>query len=184
MGRTILLTGRPGVGKTTIIREIAAQLGHAAGGFYTAEIREAGRRRGFRIVTLDGKEGILAHVDLKSQPCVSRYGVNLKDLEEIGVAALLRSVVKGSCVVVDEIGKMELFSQTFRDAVLAAVEAHSPVVGTVMKSRSRWTDALKALPQVTILEVTEANRDLMARRVLKMLDTRQGTAPRSQQALD
>ena len=184
MGRTILLTGRPGVGKTTIITEIAEQLGEKAGGFYTAEIREGGRRRGFRIVTLDGIEGILAHVDIKTRPRVSKYGVNLKDLEEIGVAALLRAVDKCSCVVVDEIGKMELFSQAFRDAVMAAVGGDSPMVGTVMKSRDRWTDALKALPQVTILEVAGANRDQMAQRVLKMLGSPHKTAPKSQQALD
>lgn len=167
-----MLTGRPGVGKTTIIREIAEQLGEAAGGFYTAEIGASGRRRGFRIVTLDGREGILAHMDVKGPPRVSKYGVNLKDLEEIGAAAVLRAVDKDSCVVVDEIGKMELFSQPFRDAAMAAVEGDSLVVGTVMKSPSRWTDALKALPQVKVLEVTEANRQRMAQRVLRMLGTR------------
>ena len=169
MGRTILLTGRPGVGKTTIIRDIAERLGNAAGGFYTAEIREGGRRRGFRIVTLDGEQGILSHVDIEGPPRVGKYGVNLIDLEEIGVAALLRAMGEDSCVVVDEIGKMELYSQPFRNAVMTAVEGDSLVVGTVMKTRKRWADDLKGLPQVTVLEVTEANRDQMARRVLSML---------------
>ena len=169
MGRTILLTGRPGVGKTTIIRDIAEQLGDVAGGFYTAEVRESGRRRGFRIVTLDGNEGILSHVDIEGPPRVGKYGVNLGDLEEIGVAALLRAMDEDSCVVVDEIGKMELSSQPFRNAIVAAVEGDSLVVGTVMKSRNPWVDDLKALPQVTVLEVTEANRDYMAQRVLSLL---------------
>jgi len=171
MGRTILLTGRPGVGKTTIIKSVAEGLRDAAGGFYTAEIRQGGRRRGFKIVTLDGKEGILSHVDIKGPPRVSKYGVNLRDLEEIGVTALLQAVTEGRCVVVDEIGKMELFSRRFRDAIAAAVESDSLVVGTVMKSRNPWVDDLKALPQVTVLEVTEANRDHMAQRVLRLLDT-------------
>ena len=176
MGRTVLLTGRPGVGKTTIIRDIAEQLGNAAGGFYTAEIRESGRRRGFRIVTLDGKQGILSHVDIKGPPRVGKYGVNLKDLEEIGVAALLRAENEGACIVVDEIGKMELSSQPFRNAIVTAVEGDSLVVGTVMKSRNRWADDLKGLPQVTVVEVTKANRDQMAQRVLSMLGARLKTA--------
>ena len=176
MGRTVLLTGRPGVGKTTIIRDIAEQLGNAAGGFYTAEIRESGRRRGFRIVTLDGKQGILSHVDIKGPPRVGKYGVNLKDLEEIGVAALLRAENEGACIVVDEIGKMELSSQPFRNAIVTAVEGDSLVVGTVMKSRNRWADDLKGLPQVTVVEVTKANRDQMAQRVLSMLGARYKTA--------
>jgi nucleoside-triphosphatase len=170
MGRTILLTGRPGVGKTTIVKEIAESLGDSAGGFYTAEIREGGRRQGFKIVTLGGEEGILAHVDVEGPPRVSKYGVNLKDLEGVGVAALIQAVANGRCVVVDEIGKMELFSQRFREVVLAAIEGDSTVVGTVMKARNPWVDDLRTLRQVAILEVTEANRDHMAQRVLSLLD--------------
>jgi nucleoside-triphosphatase len=170
MGRTILLAGRPGVGKTTIIREIAERLGNSAGGFYTAEIRKGGRRQGFKIITLDGEEGILSHVDVKGPPRVSKYGVNLRDLEGIGVTALIQAVTNERCVVVDEIGKMELLSQRFREVVLAAIEGDSTVVGTVLKAWNPWVDDLKALPQVTILEATEANRDHMAQRVLSLLD--------------
>jgi nucleoside-triphosphatase len=172
MGRTILLTGHPGVGKTTIIKGIAESLGDSAGGFYTSEIREAGRRQGFKIVTLDGEEGILAHADVKGPPRVSKYGVNLRDLEGVGVAALMQAMANARCVVVDEIGKMELFSERFREVVMAAIEGDSMVVGTAMKARNAWVDDLKALPQVTIVEVTEANRDHMAQRVLSLLDIR------------
>jgi nucleoside-triphosphatase len=169
MGRTILLTGRPGVGKTTIIREIADELGAAAGGFYTAEIRESGRRQGFKIVTLDGKEGILSHVDIKGTPRVSKYGVNLKDLEEIGVTALRRAVADADYVLVDEIGKMELFSEEFRRTVLEAIRSDKPVVGTVLRSRNRWVDGLTTLPEVSVLEVTEANRASVVQHVLDLL---------------
>jgi nucleoside-triphosphatase len=171
MGRTILLTGRPGVGKTTIIKQIAERLGDSAGGFYTTEIREGGRRLGFKIVTLDGREGVLSHVDIKRPPRVSKYGVNLKDLEEIGVAALRRAVAEAQWVVVDEIGKMELFSEAFRAAIVEAIESDAVVVGTVMSSRNAWVDRVKNLPQVNVLEVTTANRDQMAQRVLDLLHT-------------
>jgi nucleoside-triphosphatase len=169
MGRTILLTGRPGIGKTTIIREIADTLGAAAGGFYTAEIREGGRRQGFKLVTLDGKEGILSHVDIKGTPRVSRYGVCLEDLEEIGVTALRGAIADSDYVLVDEIGKMELFSGEFRKAVLEAIRSDVPVVGTVLRGRNVWVDNLKALPEVTVVEVTEANRSGMPRYVLDLL---------------
>jgi nucleoside-triphosphatase len=169
MGRTILLTGRPGVGKTTIIRQIADALGGPAGGFYTGEIRERGRRRGFKIVTLDGEEGILSHVDIKGPPRVGRYGVNLRDLERIGVAAVRRAVTDAEYVVIDEIGKMELFSEQFREAVLEAIRSDKPVLGTVLRGTNQWVDDLKALPEVTVLEVTQANRDGMGERVLDLL---------------
>ena len=174
MAHTILLTGRPGVGKTTVIRKIAEALGAAAGGFYTAEIREHGQRKGFKIVTLAGNEGILAHVDIKGAPRISKYGVNLRDLEEIGVASLRRAVHQARYVVIDEIGKMELFSDEFRQAVMEAVRSDRCVVATMMRGQNRWVEELTALSQVCVLELTEANRDQMAQRVLDLFRDNSG----------
>ncbi len=169
MARTILLTGRPGVGKTTVIKRVVERLGRHAGGFYATEIRKGGRRQGFRIVTLDGQEGVLSHVDIKGRPRVSRYGVNTRDLEEVGVAALRRAAMDADLIVVDEIGKMELFSEAFRRAVAEAIEGDKPVLGTVMASPEPWVDALKGLPQVTVLEVTRENREQLVSLVIELL---------------
>jgi nucleoside-triphosphatase len=165
MGKTILLTGRPRVGKTTIIKEVVRSLPGQAGGFYTEEIRERGRRQGFKIVTLDGREGILAHVDIKSPMRVSKYGVNLADLEGIGVTAIREAIARKDYVVIDEIGKMELFSKAFKDAVWEAVHSDKLVLGTITLRPHPWADRIKALPQVTVVEVTKANRDKIARQI-------------------
>ena len=170
MGKTILLTGRPRVGKTTIIKDVVTRLPGQAGGFYTEEMRERGRRQGFKIVTLDGREGVLAHVGIKSRMRVSKYGVNLADLEGIGVAAIREALAQKDCVVIDEIGKMELFSQAFRDAVWEAIHSDRPVLGTITLRPHPWADRVKALPQVTVVEVTPANRDEIARQVLDWLE--------------
>jgi len=170
MGRTILLTGRPRVGKTTIIKDVVRSLPGQAGGFYTEEMRERGRRQGFKIVTLDGQEGVLAHVGIKSRMRVSKYGVKLADLEGIGVAAIREALGQKDYVVIDEIGKMELFSQAFRDAVWAAVHSDKPVLGTITLASHPWANNVKALPQVTIIEVTLANRDRISQRVLDSLE--------------
>lgn len=165
MGKTILLTGRPRVGKTTIIKDVVRRLSGQAGGFYTEEIKERGRRQGFKIVTLDGQEGILAHVDIKSPMRVSKYGVTLADLEDIGVAAIREAIAQKDYVVIDEIGKMELFSKAFRDTVWAAIHSDTFVLGTITLRSHSWADSVKALPQVTIIEVTQANRDEIARQI-------------------
>ncbi len=169
MGKTVLLTGRPGVGKTTLIKDVVKKLPGQAGGFYTEEMRERGRRQGFKIVTLDGREGILAHVSIKSRMRVSKYGVKLADLEDIGVAAIREAIAQKEYVIIDEIGKMELFSQAFKDAVWEAVHSDKSVLGTVTLSSHPWADSIKALPQVTVIEVTLANRDKVARQVMDML---------------
>jgi nucleoside-triphosphatase THEP1 len=78
MSNKILLTGRPGSGKTTVIEwALAAMPKVQAGGFFTCEIRDAqGTRLGFEIVTLDGQETTLAHVRIRSAQRVGKYGVS------------------------------------------------------------------------------------------------------------
>jgi nucleoside-triphosphatase len=167
MGRTLLLTGRPGIGKTTVVKAAAKTLGDRAGGFYTEEIRGPGGRKGFCLVTLDGREAVMAHVDLKGpgRPRVSRYGVDVSAIERVGVAALRRAMQNGQIVVIDEIGKMELFCGPFKDVVLQEVGGPHVVVATVMSKPNPWVDALKAMPQIEIWEVTTKNRDGMAEKV-------------------
>jgi len=169
VSKTILLTGRPRVGKTTIIKEVVKRLPGRVGGFYTEEIRERGHRQGFRIVTLDRQEGILAHVNVKSRYRVSKYGVDLVSLERVGVTAIRHAIIASDCVVIDEIGKMELFSAAFKEAVLAAIESDKLVLGTIMLRSHPWADAVKAHPQVTLIKITEANRDMAVQLVLDFL---------------
>jgi nucleoside-triphosphatase len=174
MGHTLLLTGRPGVGKTTVIQAVAQSLGQRAGGFYTEEIRGPGGRKGFRLVTLDGHEAVMAHVNLRGhgRPRVSRYGVDVGAIERVGVAAVRRAMQQGQTVVVDEIGKMELFCGPFKEAVLRAVGGPYMVVATAMAKPNPWVDGLKAMPNVTTWEVTVANRDRLAERVLRWAEER------------
>jgi nucleoside-triphosphatase len=169
VAKTILLMGRPRVGKTTIIKEVVKRLPGRVGGFYTEEIKERGQRQGFRIVTLDGQEGILAHIDVRSRYRVSKYGVDLVSLERVGVTAIQHAIVASDCVVIDEIGKMELFSAAFKEAVLAAVESDKLVLGTIMLRSHPWADVIKAHARVTLIQITEANRGTVVQLILDSL---------------
>ena len=112
-----VITGKPSVGKTSVIKKIIPLLGTSAGGFFTEEIRVMDRRMGFRIVTLDGEEGIMAHVDFNSNYKVGKYRVDLDSFEKVAIPALEKAVMDKSIIVIDEIGKMELFSTKFRELV-------------------------------------------------------------------
>jgi nucleoside-triphosphatase len=160
----LLLEGRPGVGKTTVavrLIEILQADGLRVTGFVTRELRgERGRRLGFQLETVDGRHGLLAHVDLSGGPRVGRYGVALDDLERLAVPVLERAA-GGSIVVVDELGKMELASAPFRDAVAGVLERPLPLVATVHAFGHPFTDAVKRNPAVTVVPVTRGNRDAL-----------------------
>ena len=157
MKQAYLLTGRPGTGKTSIIKQAVAGMKGKAGGFYTEEMRSRGVREGFRLVTLDGQSAILAHISIHSPYLVSKYGVDIDSLDRVGVSALRQAAQQCDLVVIDEIGKMELFSANFRDAVLQIINGEKRVLGTIMLSPHPWADAIKRQSQVNLIEVTRYN---------------------------
>jgi nucleoside-triphosphatase len=171
MARTLLLSGWPGMGKTTVIKAIAQQLGERADGFYTEEIRVHGQRQGFLLRDLRGEQATLAHVQLKRAggPSVGRYGVDTAALDRVGVVAMQRGLAQGQVIIVDEIGKMELFSRAFKAALLAVLDAQVPLIATVMARPHPWVDALKTRSEVTLWQVTLENRNALPSRVLDWL---------------
>jgi nucleoside-triphosphatase len=155
----LLIEARPGAGKTTALSRLAERLrddGVAPSGFLTSEMREGGRRVGFEIETFDGERGLLAHVDIAGPPRVGRYGVDLEEFERLALPSL---EAPGSVVLIDELGKMELASERFREAVLGLFEGDVAIVATVHTFRHPFTDALKARRDVSLVKLTRSNRD-------------------------
>lgn len=169
MTTAYLLTGSPGVGKTTLIRDVLSKVSKRAGGFYTQEIRSGSTRQGFKIITLDGKEALLAHTGVSSPYRVGKYGVDLQSLEDTAVAAVHRAIEESELIVIDEIGRMELFSPRFREAVLKAVDSGKQVLGTIMLKPHPFTDEIKRHPAVTVIHLNRDNRNEVAARILDWL---------------
>lgn len=158
MKQVYLLTGRPGTGKTSLIKQAISGVEAKAGGFYTEEIRSQGVRKGFKLVTLDGEEAILSHIKIQSRYRVGKYGVDVDVVDRVGVAALQEAMQLCSLVVVDEIGRMELFSDSFRKTILEIIDSGKRLLGTIMFNPNKWADTIKRKPEVRIVPVTGANR--------------------------
>jgi nucleoside-triphosphatase THEP1 len=169
MKRVLLLTGQPGTGKTALIKEALTRTRVKAAGFYTEEIRTGGIRQGFKIVTLDGQEAIFAHVGISSPYQISKYRVDTAALERVGVSALRRAVQEFDLIVIDEIGKMELISHQFREAVTQAINSDKKVLGTIMFNPHPFGDEIRLRPEVKTLLVTRDNRIDVMEKVLNWL---------------
>ncbi len=156
----VLLTGPPGVGKTTLalhVVDILRKRGEHLAGFTTSEIRRSGRRSGFTITGLGGLERTLA-VRGGPGPQVGPYGVDVGAFEEVALLELENGLELGSTLVIDEIGRMELLSEPF-GALLGEIFASPRVVATIHAHRHPLTDDLKQRRGVHLIEVEHGRRD-------------------------
>ncbi len=158
----ILLTGSPGIGKTTAIQRIVRGLrGIKCAGFYTDEKRERGQRRGFMIRTLDGEEGTLALVGGGKGPRVGRYVVRIEEFESVALPRIDPEKSPAELYVIDEIGKMELMSKKFRESIISLLAQQSNLLATVAVRGKGFLDQVKGRNDVELVEVTKENRDLL-----------------------
>ncbi|KAH8322242.1 hypothetical protein KR059_009344, partial [Drosophila kikkawai] len=172
-----------GVGKTTLVRRICSKLGgkgHSLQGFYTEEVREAGngQRIGFDVVTLSGERGILArsiHVGEtdKRRPKVGKYSVYVQDFEDLALPQLeiKDDGEKPGLLVIDEVGKMEMFSKRFETTIDNLLEKKPiPLVITIPeKSSLRLVEQLRKSPKSMLFQVTKSNRDSLAEKITDLI---------------
>ncbi len=161
--RVLLLSGAPGVGKTTIILKTVDALksnGISVGGMISREVRENNSRVGFEILDLaNDKHDWLSHVNQKTGPQIGRYRVNLEGLENIGATAIKSALGKCDAVAIDEIGPMELFSQSFKQAVRQALDSKKLVLAVVhAEAKDSLISYAKQNNDAEIFAVTATNR--------------------------
>lgn len=155
-----MITGPPRCGKTTLIMKICGDPSFFGrfGGFITEEFREKGERIGFKIITLpDKKEGLLARKGYPSPYHVGKYGVNIEDVEKIGCSALEAALHSQKFVVIDEIGKMELFSEKFRNVLHQALDSPQKILATIMERNHEFADRIKKRKDIKLIHLTRDN---------------------------
>jgi nucleoside-triphosphatase len=166
----LLLTGPPGIGKTTVIQTVLSGIKITAGGFYTHEIRRGRSRVGFSLKTLDGKEGLLAHIDYRKGHWVGRYGVDIGLFEALALPALDRALREKELIVIDEIGRMELFSQAFQQMVMRVLDQDERhLLGVIHQGRGPFSASVKRHRDMEVISVSHANRDVLPSQIITRL---------------
>jgi nucleoside-triphosphatase len=165
--KNLLITGLPGVGKTTLIKKISEALKslHPVG-FYTEEIREGGERKGFELISLEGKRGLLSHQEIRSPFRVGQYRVDIKGFEDfLDTISFFNPPTR--LIIIDEIGKMECLSDRFNKILKEILGSDKWVIGTVAFKGSGLIAEVKEREDVQLLEITHKNRDFLLTEVLQ-----------------
>lgn len=181
-GKCLLVTGPPGVGKTTLVTRVLESLKNShpylnVQGFYTREIRQGTERVGFEVVTIDGCKGLLASTTYSSPeslkwPTVGRYRVDVASFESLALSEL-QMREDTSLFIIDEVGKMEMFSSSFFPAVLRILESNVPVLASIPLPRFGrdipGVARLRNHPGATIYTLSTSNRDGIKDQILSEL---------------
>jgi nucleoside-triphosphatase len=165
----LFLTGNPGVGKTTLIRAITERLEDVTcAGFYTEEKRHRGKRTGFKVVTLDGREETLASLGGR-KPTVSKYSIHVEEFEKLVLPELDTAISPADLYVIDEIGKMELLSRHFRRRIIELLAQPTNLLATIAKRGRGFIEQIKDRTDVELIEVTRNNRDELPEKLARKI---------------
>ncbi len=161
----ILLTGKPGVGKSTILQKVKEEFDGIIYGIISRELRdENGIRVGFEAVSKDGRSKVFAHKkDITSEFVVGgKYFVDLKAVDGFVVPEIEKGLKDENCLVfIDEIGRMQAFSEKFLHTVLDLLESKTNILATIVYDPETWSIEFKDHPNVVLVNVNESNRDLL-----------------------
>jgi nucleoside-triphosphatase len=167
--KNILITGAPGVGKTTLIGKFAEELSDFQPvGFFTTEIRDHGTRKGFELISLSGNKGILSHINIKSPYSVGKYHVNLKGFEAFLNSLPLRND-SVNIIIIDEIGKMECFSNFFINIIREILDSAKVLLATVSLKGSGIIAEIKKRDDIELFMLRKDNRNSLTSDVLEKI---------------
>jgi nucleoside-triphosphatase len=172
--KNILVTGLPGVGKTTLIKKLSEALKsfHPVG-FYTEELREGGERKGFEMVSLEGGRGLLSHKGIQSPFRVGRYRVNIESFEDfLSSISFFNPLIR--LIMIDEIGKMECFSDQFKKLLEEILDSEKWVIATIALKGAGLIAEVKERKDVKLFEITKQNRESLLAEILTEMGIENG----------
>lgn len=129
------------------------------------------------MVTLDGSRGPLARVSQGEEHGrtykVGQYTVNLMEFEQIALPTLRKKHDNSPVYVIDEVGKMELFSPSFIQSVRSILnDKRSTCLATIPIPKGRpipFVEEIRNRPDSKVFNVSKDNRNSLLEEIVERL---------------
>lgn len=175
MSSKILITGPPRCGKSTLISKVIKYFSECnlnIYGFLTPEVREHGNRIGFDIIDIhSGKKSQLARVgNFNTKFKVGKYNIFIDEFSKFLEDTLKLEDKTVDLIVIDEIGKMELLSDSFQDFIRMIYTTDIPSIATIgLKLKHPLKNFLLNLPSVLLFELNRQNFQFIFKEVISVI---------------
>lgn len=166
----VFITGNPGVGKTTTLLYVVNELkkrNFKLSGFYCPEVRDKGRRIGFKIVDISTlTEDWLAKEGYPGNVKVGRYTVVVESVKRMA-EVIRRGLDLADVIAIDEIGPMELSVPELKEIIDKVMKSDKPLVAVVHRKIR--------ISEGKVYYLTEENRNALREEILNyVLDSLKG----------
>jgi nucleoside-triphosphatase len=164
----IAVTGRPGIGKTTLCLKVFRALKEEKriSGFITQEVRQNNVRKGFKLVNLNtGEEEWLAHIGIRSNARVGKYGVDVPSIDKFSANLEWETA---DLLIIDEIGPMELKSREFISMIERILASNKSCLFSIhLRSKHPLLERIRKEFEVIVID--ERNRNAAADRIVYLI---------------
>ena len=171
----ILITGPPRSGKSTLISkliEFYSKKNFKIKGFLTPEVREKKRRIGFDIEEISSHIRIpLARIgDYKTKYKLGKYSVFIDEFEKIISNLENFNIEQLDLMIIDEIGKMELFSKKFQNFIINIFRGESNIIATIGKNiKHLYKKTLFNLPDLYKFNLSFQNQQEVYQQIINLI---------------
>lgn len=176
MIKKILITGPPRCGKSTLISKLIDyyknKKNYVIYGFLTPEVKMGGTRIGFDILDIySGNISPLARVgDFKTKYKLGKYAVFIEEFDNYIEKYLNLKGKRVNIIIIDEIGKMELFSKKFLNFVKNIFTLEIPILATIsLKLNHPIKDYIQNFSSVHVLNLKHQDFQVVFKKVISLL---------------
>lgn len=163
----LFLTGKIGVGKSTILKNVLKAMDLSVGGYITTRIFEGYYRRYIVKSLCDTEEEhTIIRVDSRDNS-KERF---VKAFENGVVSILDKSLENSDLIVLDELGCSESDIIAFTSKVFQLLDSEKIVFGVLKDDDCRFLNDIKSRNDITIVTITKENRNYVLEEIIDILE--------------